>query len=205
MILSDKHARVLLNEFIYFTESGVTKAPIFSGAGSDQKELVQTCNGSYIYANNLEAIVFVLCPEDLESAKYVGGDGMEDLFVLRYRSDDKEIHKSFVPFPDDLPSYPVIKDSYAFEVYKDLGRIADLAAMILTRQAESQMMICTGRGQLSIHKHTWAYLKSKLNVEVHPVDLTTFRKRTLSGIKTAGYYSQLRKCKYLCLETGASI
>jgi hypothetical protein len=148
--------------------------------------------------------VFVLRPEDLESAKYVGGDGMEDLFVLRYRSDDKEIIKTFVPFPDNLPSYPVIKDSYAFKVYKDLGRIAESAATILTRQTESQMMICTGRGQLTIHKRTWAYLKSKLNVEVHPVDLTTFRKRTLSGMKTAGY-SQLRKCEYLRLETEADM
>jgi hypothetical protein len=174
MILGDKHARVLLNEFMYFKESGVTKAPIFSGAGRDHKELVQTRNGFYVYANNLDAIVFVLRPEDLESAKYVGGDGMEDLYVLRYRSDDKEILKTFVPFPDDSPSYPVIEESYAYEVYKDLGRIADSAATILTRQAESQMMICTGRGQLTIHKRTWVYLKSKLNVEVHPVDLTTF-------------------------------
>jgi hypothetical protein len=129
---------------------------------------------------------------------------MEDVYALRYRCDDKDVLKSFVFFPDDSPSYPVIKDSYALEVYKDLGRIADSAATILTRQAESQMMICTGRGQLTIHKRTWAYLKSKLNVEAHPVDLTTFRKRTLSGIETAGY-SQLRKCEYLRLETEADM
>jgi hypothetical protein len=32
MILGDKYARVLLNEFIYFKESGITKAPMFLGA-----------------------------------------------------------------------------------------------------------------------------------------------------------------------------
>jgi hypothetical protein len=109
-----------------------------------------------------------------------------------------------VPFPDNSPFYPVIKDSYAFEVYKDLGRIVDSVATILTRQAESQMIICTSRGQLTILKHTWAYLKCKLNVEVHQVDLTTFWERTLSGMKTAGY-SQLRKCEYPCLETEADM
>ncbi len=198
------NTRVLLNEFVYFKESGITKAPIFLGVGRDHKELVQTRNGFYVYAQDLEAVVFVLRPADLESAQYVGGDGMEDLYVLRYRCDDKEIPKTFVPFPDDSPFYPLIEDSYALEVYKDLGRISDSAATILTRQAESQMMICTGRGQVSIHKRTWAYLKSKLNVEAHPVDLTTFRKRTLSGMKTAGY-SQLRKCEYLRLETEADM
>jgi hypothetical protein len=174
MILGDKHARVLLNEFINFKQSGITKAPIFLGAGHNHKELVQTCNGFYMFSNVLEAGVFVLCPAYLESTKYVGGDGMDDLFVLRYWSDGKEILKTCVPFPDNVPSYPVIEDSYALKVYKDLGRIADSAATILTRQAESQMMICTGRGQLIIHKCTCAYLKSKLNVEAHPVDLTTF-------------------------------
>jgi hypothetical protein len=98
-----------------------------------------------MFLNDLEAVVFVLCPTDLESAKYVGGDGMEGLFVLRYRSDDIDILKTFVPpFPDNSHSYLVIKDSYALEVYKDLGRIVDSAATILTRQVESQMMICTG-------------------------------------------------------------
>ena len=129
------NTRVLLNEFVYFKESGITKAPIFSGAGRDHKELVQTRNGFYVYAQDLEAVVFVLRPTDLESAQYVGGDGMEDLYVLRYRCDDKEIPKTFVPFPDDSPFYPLIEDSYALEVYKDLGRISDSAATILTRQA----------------------------------------------------------------------
>ena len=111
---------------------------------------MQTCNGFYVYAQDLEAVVFVLRPIDLESVKYVGGDSMEDLYVLRYRCDDKEIQKTFVPFPDDSPSYPLIEDSYALEVYKDLGRISDSAATILTRQAESQMMIYTGWGQFTI-------------------------------------------------------
>ena len=66
------------------------------------------------------------------------------------------------------------------------------------------MVICTGWGQVSIHKRTWAYLKSKLNAKAHPVDLTTFRKCTLSGMKTAGY-SQLCKCEYLHLETEADM
>ncbi len=42
------NTRVLLNEFVYFKESGITKAPIFSGAGRDHKELVQTRNGFYV-------------------------------------------------------------------------------------------------------------------------------------------------------------
>jgi hypothetical protein len=105
MILGDKHAGVILNEFIYFKESaGITKAPIL-GVRCNHKELVQTGNGFYMYSNNLEAVVFVLCPTYLESAKYVGGDGMGDIFVLRYWSDDKEILKMSVPFPDDSLSY----------------------------------------------------------------------------------------------------
>jgi hypothetical protein len=62
------------------------------------------------------------------------------------------------------------------------------------------MIYSTGRGQLTIHKRTWAYLKSKLNVEAHPVDLTTFQKCTQSEMKTAGY-SQLHKCEYLPAKT----
>jgi hypothetical protein len=53
---------------------------------------------------------------------------------------------------------------------------------------------------LTIHPRTWAYLKNKLNVEAHRVDLTNFRKRTLAGMKTATY-SQLHKCEYLRFET----
>jgi hypothetical protein len=40
----------------------------------------------------------------LQTGKYVGGDGMEDIFVVRFRNDGKGISKSFVPFPDDSPA-----------------------------------------------------------------------------------------------------
>jgi hypothetical protein len=81
--VGDKDGRVLLlNEFIYLKESGITRAPIYSGAGCEHKELVQTLNGFYVNTNVLEAVVFVLRPTHLESAKYVGGDGLEDVYVL---------------------------------------------------------------------------------------------------------------------------
>ncbi len=59
-------------------------------------------------ASTLKLIVFVLSSAELESAKYVGGDGMEDLYVLRYRIDGKGIPKVFVAFPDVSPFYPLI-------------------------------------------------------------------------------------------------
>jgi hypothetical protein len=119
--------------------------------------------------------------------------------VLQYRIDGKAIPKEFVAFPDDSLFYPLMENSYALEVYKDLAQIADTAASILTRAAESQSILCTGRQQLTIHPRTWVYLKNKLNVEAHRVDLTTFRKRTLAGMKTA-MYLQLRMCEYLRFE-----
>jgi hypothetical protein len=193
--------RLLLNEFILLKHSEIKQAPIFSGAGREHVEVVQTLHQYTVSdASTLKLIVFVLSLVELESAKYVGGDGMEDLYVLRYRSDSKRIPKVFVAFPDDSPFYPLIENSYALEVYKDLARIADAAALILTRAAESQSILCTGRQQLTIHPRTWAYLKNKVNVEAHEVDLTTFRKRTLAGMKTASY-SQLHKCEYLRFET----
>jgi hypothetical protein len=125
---------------------------------------------------------------------------MEDIFVVCFRNDGKGISKSFVPFPDDSPYYPVIESSYAYEVYKDLSRFADSAAAILTRAAESQGTLCTGRQHFEIHPRTWAYLKNKLGVETHPVEVTTHRKRTLAGMKTATY-SQVHQCEYMKLET----
>jgi hypothetical protein len=64
MVLGDdKNARgMLLNEFIYFKESGIMKAPIFSFAGGDDKKLVQTHDGLYVYPNNLETVVLVSNP-----------------------------------------------------------------------------------------------------------------------------------------------
>jgi hypothetical protein len=85
-----------------------------------------------------------------------------------------------------------------------LARIADVAALILTRAAELQSILCTGQQQLTIHPRTWAYLKNKLDVEAHQVDVTTFRKRTLAGMKTA-WYLQLHKCEYLRFETDADM
>jgi hypothetical protein len=46
---------------------------------------------------------------ELESAKYVVGDSMEDLYVLQYWSNGKGILKVFVAFPDDSPFYPVME------------------------------------------------------------------------------------------------
>jgi hypothetical protein len=190
-----------LNEFILLQDSDLSQAPIFAGPGRYHVEVVQTLRQFCVSdASALKHIVFVLSTHELELAKYVGGDGMEDLYVLRYRSDGKAIPKTFVAFPDDSAFYPLMENSYALEVYKDLARIADAAASILTRAAESQSILCTGRQQLTIHPRTWAYLKNKLNVEAHRVDLTTFRKRTLAGMKTATY-SQLHKCEYLRFET----
>ena len=53
---------------------------------------------------------------------------------------------------------------------------------------------------MTIHPRTWAYLKNKVNIEAPRVDLTTFCKHTLAGMKTATY-SQLHKCEYLRFET----
>jgi hypothetical protein len=37
----------------------------------------------------------------LQTGKYVGSDGMEDIYVVHFRNDGKGISKSFVPFHDD--------------------------------------------------------------------------------------------------------
>jgi hypothetical protein len=115
-------SRLLLNEFIDLKDSEIKQAPIFSGVGREHVEVVQTLHQCTVSdASTLKLIVFVLSSAELESAKYVGGDGMEDLYVLRYRSDGKGIPKVFVAFPDDSPFYPLIENSYALEVYKDLA------------------------------------------------------------------------------------
>ena len=126
-----KKKKVSLNSFICLAESGITEVPIFAGPGREHVEVVQTLNRCTTSPSLLASVVFILRPSDLETGKYVGGDGMEDIYVIRFRNDGKEISKSFVPFPDDSPKYPVIERSYAFEVYKDLSRFADLAASIL--------------------------------------------------------------------------
>jgi hypothetical protein len=195
-----KQKTVTLNLFTAFIGSGLTHNPIFSGAGREHVEVVQTLNCTTVCPSELSSVVFVLRPSDLQTGKYVGGDGMEDIFVVRFRNDGKGISKSFVPFPDDSPYYPVVESSYAYEVYKDLSRFADSAAAILTRAAESQGTLCTGRQHFDIHPRTWAYIKHKLGVETHPVEVTTHRKRTLAGMKTATY-SQVHKCEYIRLQT----
>ncbi len=197
-----KQKTLKINSFIDFTGSEITHVPIFSGAGREHVEVVQTLNGIIMSPSLLTSVVFILRPSDLLTGKYVGGDGMEDIYVVRFRSDGKGISKSFVPFPDDSPYYPVVESSYALEVYKDLSRFADSAASILTRAAESQGTLCTGRQHFDIHPRTWAYIKNKLGVETHPVEVTTHRKRTLAGLKTATY-SQVHQCEYIRLETEA--
>jgi hypothetical protein len=100
--------RLLLNEFILLKHSKIKQAPIFSGAGREHVEVVQTLNQYTVSdASALKLIVFVLSSAKLESAMYVGGDSMEDLYV-QYRSDSKGIPKVFVAFPDDSPFYPLI-------------------------------------------------------------------------------------------------
>jgi hypothetical protein len=136
----------------------------------------------------------------LQTGKYVGSDGMEDIFVVCFRNDGKVISKSFVPFPDGSPYYPTVKNSYAYEVYKDLLRFADSTVAILMHAAESQGILCTGRQHFDIHPHTWAYIKNKLGEETHPVEVSTNHKCTLAGMKTATY-AQVHKCEYIWLET----
>jgi hypothetical protein len=115
-----------LNEFILLQDSDVTQAPIFAGPGRFHVEVVQTLRKFHVSdASMLKSIIFVLTIKELELAKYVGGDGMEDLYVLRYRIDGKAIPQEFVAFPDDSPFYPLMENSYALEVYKDLAQIAD--------------------------------------------------------------------------------
>ena len=170
-----KQKTVTLNSFIEFGASEITHVPIFSGAGREYVEVVQTLNGITVSPSLLTSVVFVLRPSDLLTGKYVGGDGIEDIYVVCFRSDGKGISKSFVPFPDDSPYYPVVESSYALEVYKDLSRFADSAAAILTRAAESQGTLCTGRQHFDIHPRTWAYIKNKLGVETHLVEVTTHK------------------------------
>lgn len=75
--------RLILNEFILLQDSELLQAPIFSGAGREQVEVVQTLHQCTVSdTSKLRLIVFVLCIAELESAKYVSGDGMEDVYVL---------------------------------------------------------------------------------------------------------------------------
>ena len=80
-------------------------------------EVVQTlCQLRVSDDRVLKHIVFVLSTEELELAKYVGGDGMEGLYVLRYRRDGKAIPMAFVAFPDNSVFYPLMENSHALEV-----------------------------------------------------------------------------------------
>jgi hypothetical protein len=152
-----KQKTVTLNSFTGFLGSGLTHTPtIFSGAGREHVEVVHTLNGITVCPSRLSSFIFVLQPSDLQSDKYVGGDGREDTFVVHFRNDGNGISKSFVPFPDNSPYYPVVKSSYPYEVYKDLSRFSDSAAAILTYAAESQGTLCTaGRQHFEIHPCTW--------------------------------------------------
>jgi hypothetical protein len=119
---------------------------------------------------------------------------MKDIFVVRFRNDGKGISKSFVPFPDNSPYYPVVKSSYAYEVYKDLSRFADSATAILTRAAESKGNMCTGQQHFKIHPaHVGLYQEQTWS-------RNSPSKRTLAGMKTETY-SQVHQCEYMRLET----
>jgi hypothetical protein len=104
VLYDTKQKTGILNSFTEFLGSGLTHAPIFSGAGSrEHVEVVQTLNDITVCHSWLSSVIFVLRPSDLQTGKYVGGGGMEDISVVRFRNDGKSISKSFVPFPDDSP------------------------------------------------------------------------------------------------------
>ena len=51
--------------------------------------MVQTLNGITMSPSLLTYVIFVLQFSDLLTGKYVGGDGMEDIYVVCFRSDKK--------------------------------------------------------------------------------------------------------------------
>jgi hypothetical protein len=71
-------------------------------------------------------------PRQLKLAHYKLGDGVFNIFLLRFRSclDSYET----IPFPDESRLYPFFEQSYSLKVFRDLQAISDLADVIMNRE-----------------------------------------------------------------------
>jgi hypothetical protein len=169
---------VLVNEFRLLRQSTIN---IRLDPSATHDEVVQMDTTDFVEVEAIKSVAWVFSPSQLSSdANYTIGDGVSNIFVLRYRSSLQPYET--LPFPDDPGQYPSCQDSYSLQLFRDLRAVCDLASKILNRHGEYQGTFFRGTADTLIHAATVEYLIRQTSVRPQKSKRKCYRSRTDTGI-----------------------
>jgi hypothetical protein len=138
----------------------------------------------------IQGVAWVFSPSQLMGAIYKLGDGVSNIFVLRYRSSLETL-----PFPDEASMYPSYQDSYSLQLFWDLQAVVDLADKILNWEGAYQGTFFRGTGETFIHSATVDYLIRSTTASLHKTKRQCYRCCTESGMTKRAHISPKKSGK----------
>jgi hypothetical protein len=170
---------VLVNEFPLVRMSSIR---IQLDPSAVHHEVYQSHSAEQIPVEAIEGVAWVFLPRQTREARYRLGDGVDNIFLLRFRENLEEY--STFPFADLSPQYSLCQDSYSMIIFRDLQAIGDLADKILNREGQLQGHFHRSIGETTIGPPTFHFLRSKIGPSFRRTKRQLFRCRTDSGLVT---------------------
>lgn len=111
-----------------------------------------------IKSEAIKSIALVFRPTAIENEDFHPMQGMFNVFLARYRSDNSLIPiDCCLPFPDEYPEYRLCR-SYALRVFLELEEVKNAMSKILGRIAQSQGDNSRKSLTLQISKEAWMHI-----------------------------------------------
>ena len=177
---------LVINLFQVLDESQINEliiCPIQDICIRNIPEIVQTECCLTVPTNSVTSIAFVFSLGQLERNEAMGCNGMDTLFLLRYRIDTQPVHPEWcLPYPSYYPAYHSnLPDCYPSRIWNALKVIRSEITRLMGRYSEKQGLYNTVRSKVTINNETWEYLVSKVSdvMGLPRTAITTSVKRLL--------------------------
>ena len=160
---------LVINLFQVLDESQINEliiCPIQDICIRDIPEIVQTERCLTVPTNSVTSIAFVFSLGQLEQNEAMGCNGMDTLFLLRYRIDTQPVHPEWcLPYPSYYPAYHSnLPDCYLSRIWNALKVIRSEITHLMGCYSEKQGLYNTVCSKVTLNNETWEYfLVSKVS------------------------------------------
>ena len=146
----------------------------------DVQEIVQTFNCINLHPKAVVSLAFVFSLKELEDNEAIGCQGMDSLFLLRFRNQSEPVNPNWcLPFPSRYATFQrQLPDCYPSRIWNSLKVIRSEISRLLGRYSEKQGLFDSVRSKVTINKETWEYLLQKVQMVI-----STPRKTITSSVK----------------------